>query len=657
MSWPPPGVDLSLNDLLLRRAQADERKRNSLLDLQAEFGRLVEARKRVTSATEADALFTGADELARRASESGDATLAMLAGKFCAELLLDRNQIEVGLARLQVVRDAYAPVVANGGAGERSNDVELLGLMGRSALALRDCATASEYFGKAIAEIEQDRYRITAPYSQSAYLNGRADIYTAGIGAAFKLGDKETMLARAELSKARWAVRILRDVAMPPDSAHLERFWSVCDQIRALDPTASGQLQSDKEKEILNNLLEERRRLWDLLVIERFGKSEAGPSFSIKALQDTIGPETGILYYYWLDADVVLVTAIDGRQVVVEPVILNDKERASLLLVLNVIKSGWAELDPRLHAKFDRSIQDCARLLPEKIRPLLEDKKRLLISPHRQLHLFPFHALPWEAGFLIEEFAISYMPNLCTLLARPGSTPMPKTLVAGVGTFPGSFNLSSLPAVESDEGEVQGIARISQEAGIPPQVLSGPALTRRQMAAWNRDGTLGTFSCIHLATHGSSVLAPDSLDTPMESRLFLYDGAWDGLEISWLKLDADLVVLSACNSGQRAIKGRELEELPGDEIFGIQSALAMAGARAVLGCLWPTNDEIAREIMIGFHRRFLTHFTPEVSLQESIAGYLRSAKERHCYQWAHFFLLHLRSAKSNNHERNQNSNG
>ena len=222
MSWPPPGVDLSLNDLLLRRAQADERKRNSLLDLQAEFGRLVEARKRVTSATEADALFTGADELARRASESGDATLAMLAGKFCAELLLDRNQIEVGLARLQVVRDAYAPVVANGGAGERSNDVELLGLMGRSALALRDCATASEYFGKAIAEIEQDRYRITAPYSQSAYLNGRADIYTAGIGAAFKLGDKETMLARAELSKARWAVRILRDVAMPPDSAHLE---------------------------------------------------------------------------------------------------------------------------------------------------------------------------------------------------------------------------------------------------------------------------------------------------------------------------------------------------------------------------------------------------------------------------------------------------
>jgi hypothetical protein len=172
------------------------------------------------------------------------------------------------------------------------------------------------------------------------------------------------------------------------------------------------------------------------------------------------------------------------------------------------------------------------------------------------------------------------------------------------------------------------------------------------MAAWNRDGTLGTFSCIHLATHGSSVLAPDSLDTPMESRLFLYDGAWDGLEISWLKLNADLVVLSACNSGQRAVRGRELEEVPGDEIFGIQSALAMAGARAVAH-----KREIAREIMIGFHRRFLIHFTPEVSLQESIAGYLRSAKERHCYQWAHFFLLHLRSAKSNNHERNQNSDG
>ena len=46
---------------------------------------------------------------------------------------------------------------------------------------------------------------------------------------------------------------------------------------------------------------------------------------------------------------------------------------------------------------------------------------------------------------------------------------------------------------------------------------------------------LESFSCIHLVTHGASVLAEVAVNTPMESRLFLFNGAWDGLEISCLR--------------------------------------------------------------------------------------------------------------------------
>jgi CHAT domain-containing protein len=107
-------------------------------------------------------------------------------------------------------------------------------------------------------------------------------------------------------------------------------------------------------------------------------------------------------------------------------------------------------------------------------------------------------------------------------------------------------------------------------------------------------------------------------------------------------------MLSACNSGQRAVAGREMDELPGDDVFGLQSSFAMAGARAVLGCLWPVNDKVAEEIMTEFHQSHAKHTPPDVALQRSVAGYLLRTNERHCYLWAPFFLSVL-GAQANIH--------
>jgi CHAT domain-containing protein len=259
------------------------------------------------------------------------------------------------------------------------------------------------------------------------------------------------------------------------------------------------------------------------------------------------------------------------------------------------------------------------------------------------LHLFPFHALPWSSGFLIETFAVSYIPNLSVLLAPSRQPVLARRLIAGVGTFPANFGLSSLPGVEQ---ELKGIAEAYRAAGAQSEatvVLEGTSAVRKQFAEWNRSGVLESFSCIHLATHGSSVLSVDTMDTPMESHLFLSDSAWDGLEISSLRLNPDLVVLSACNSGQRAVAGRGFGELPGDEIFGIQLAFAMAGAKAVIGCLWPTNDEVARAMMIDLHTRVARGCSPETALQSAIVSALRQFDRRHAYLWAPFFLTILGS--------------
>jgi CHAT domain-containing protein len=248
--------------------------------------------------------------------------------------------------------------------------------------------------------------------------------------------------------------------------------------------------------------------------------------------------------------------------------------------------------------------------------------------------LFPFHALPWKGAFLIESFPVSYIPNLSILLGTAHPSPNPKILVAGSGEFPG-LKLNPLPAIAP---ELKGVEEAYRREKVETAVLDGAEFSRKRILGWNDDGTLESFSCIHVATHGTSVLGADAVNTPMESRLFLFDAACDGLEISSLRLRADLVVLSACNSGQRAVSGRNLDELPGDDVFGIQSAFGMAGAKAVLGCLWPADDKCAQTMMIEFHRNRSQGRPPEAALQLAVVQYLRQPNQRHCYLWAPYFL-------------------
>jgi CHAT domain-containing protein len=83
-----------------------------------------------------------------------------------------------------------------------------------------------------------------------------------------------------------------------------------------------------------------------------------------------------------------------------------------------------------------------------------------------------------------------------------------------------------------------------------------------------------------------------------------------------------MVVLAACHSGQRAVFGRGLDALPGDDLFGLQAVFFEAGAWGVLGTLWPVDDETAREIMTAFHRAYASGVPPDAALQQAMAQYL-----------------------------------
>ena len=94
------------------------------------------------------------------------------------------------------------------------------------------------------------------------------------------------------------------------------------------------------------------------------------------------------------------------------------------------------------------------------------------------------------------------------------------------------------------------------------------------------------------------------------------------------------------------MKGRGLNDVPGDDVFGLQSALFTSGVRSVLGALWPLRDQQAYDLVSRFHASFAAGSPADKALQQAVNGYLEESPDREIFYWAGFFLNTLGS-KSN----------
>ena len=148
------------------------------------------------------------------------------------------------------------------------------------------------------------------------------------------------------------------------------------------------------------------------------------------------------------------------------------------------------------------------------------------------------------------------------------------------------------------------------------------------------------YATIHLATHG--VL--DNRD-PLNSYLLLTktedetenDGLLHAREIIDLNLDADLAVLSACETGNGRIS-------PGEGVIGMSWAFLVAGARSVVVSQWRVNSASTTELMKKFYQALerkneSNGQTKSHALREASLGLLKNRRYRHPFYWASFVLV------------------
>jgi CHAT domain-containing protein/tetratricopeptide (TPR) repeat protein len=156
--------------------------------------------------------------------------------------------------------------------------------------------------------------------------------------------------------------------------------------------------------------------------------------------------------------------------------------------------------------------------------------------------------------------------------------------------------------------EVQAIARTFPKADL----LLGSAASEQNVDRLATTGRLREFRFLHFATHGvlderaalrsALILAQDQLPDPLEQVLAgkqAYDGRLTAEQMlrSW-QLDADLVTLSACQTGLGKYSG-------GEGYLGFSQALFLAGARSLVLSLWKVDDTATALLMTRFYENLL----------------------------------------------------
>lgn len=599
---------------------------NAPVQLARELERLaLEHRRRPPGESRRDLLHT-AGELLGRADALGVPDIIAVAHMRTGSLLRAEGRYQEAIAQadqaLRVLRSL------------RKDDlqVSLLALRADCQAALGDWPALLATAQQGIDLVERYRYTISAPYLKAAYLRSSIRLYSSGVRAALQLDRLDEALRIAELSKCRGISAAGRTAPQTGVTGDLQNLHA---RFAELDEKIERARQRGREPA---TLLNERRALWDLLEIERNRSLDPNrhiPDFDLSAIQAALQPAQACLYYYWLNPGQLLRVALDREAIAHDLIDVPSATRESLARYAADLQS-MTDASARTLIE---NVQDFLTLLwpgrhPE-MRAILARAERLVLSPHRLLHAIPFAALRPDDEYLVRTHALRVTPNLTALLA-PGPGEARRTSLLGIGVTNYAVPGASLPPLPDAGSEIAAIVEAYRAAGGTADSLVDTRATRKNLEECLRQHRP---AILHLACHGTNIES----DTPLESRLYLAREVLEGLDIPFLPLHASLVILSACSSGQRAIGGRGLAELPGDELFGLPAAFLAGGVREIIASLYPVESGPARIISQGLHRYLLDGRPADVALQAAICDYLDQARvlRRRPYYWAFFYLTAL----------------
>jgi CHAT domain-containing protein len=343
-------------------------------------------------------------------------------------------------------------------------------------------------------------------------------------------------------------------------------------------------------------------------------------------------------------------------------VVRGDRASAQPQLRPDVLAQLQATQDEKLSRLHDLLIEPIADLLPA------DPNQPVVFIPQGELFLVPFPALKDDNGdYLIENHTILTAPSIQvlqltheianrrlsgveaeseaslegitsengrSLRLRSGNFETENALVVGNPTMPTVTFLT-------DEGnfvdtQLSSLSGALKEANAVSEFLNAPALTGDRATEATVKQQITSADLIHLATHGlleyGDPRETGTRDVPGAIAL-APGGGDDGLltstEILQMDLQADLVVLSACDTGQGRITG--------DGVIGLSRSFIAAGVPSVVVSLWAVPDAPTAELMTEFYHQLDQGQTKAQALRQAMLTTMQTHPDPR--NWAAFTLI------------------
>lgn len=461
---------------------------------------------------------------------------------------------------------------------------------GFALIQLKKNDSAVKVYKEAVKIVDAMRAAIKVEEFQNGFLTDKQDVYKELILLLLDMGKIEASFQYAERAKSRSFIDLLGNQKISLKNDVSQKLYDALTRqkshIRETEEAFAAARLAEKEEEAkdLSGKLVEARSLYQNMLIDA---KEQSPEISNFITVDAITLKE---LYSLLEDNVALVEYLVTKKELVAWVVAKGNINAVRVPIiekdLNALIADYRERIQKV-APVEDQAKRLHALLVEPLQVFIKGKRMLGIVPHGHLHYISFSSLKNEESYLFERHPLFYSPSASVMqftfkkkIARSRDI---KVLALGNPDL-GDLNYD-LPLAEMEANAIKWDF---------PKI---DVLTRENATESWLKKNIGDYQIIHVASHGEF----DPIN-PLFSSLKLTrdktdDGNFEVNEVFGLDIKADIVTLSACQTGLGDLVG-------GDELVGLNRAFIYAGTHAILSSLWRVSDISTAVLIKHFYRNY-----------------------------------------------------
>jgi|GEM_PF-2519273 len=492
-------------------------------------------------------------------------------------------------------------------------------LLGKLYLDWNKDFLAVKNLANSIDLIESTRLQLKSEEMKIGYLSSISDVYDYMTLALLNLNRTDEAFSYMEKGRARTFLDMLANSDIKVGKNKHADFFTQLSRHDSLRTTLEEQIQASDEEVAINNF---RGRLEEEFVSIQ------------QLLSDTIKVEPEVI-------SLVSVTALPSLENIKKMLnynsaiieyILFEKSLAIWLITKNSVEVKrinipCSKIKSMVHdfhdaivkdIEIDARSKDLSKILFTSLK-ITPEIKNLIIIPNHELNYLPFHLLQdSRSKFLCDNYELSYLPSAAAIKYLKNKNSIKGNSLLALGNP--QVQDSNYHQLMFSKEEVDEIIKMFPES---------KGLVDSEASEANFKQFCGNYNIIHFACHYDL----NGLH-PMYSGLMLSpgkgeDGRLNIYELLTLDLNANLITLSACQSGLGTLSN-------GDDMVGLSRSFIYAGTPSVICSLWKVEDESTEYFMKHLYKYYKKYSKAEALRRAQL---MTRKKYKSPYKWGAFILI------------------